>query len=118
MPLTTSLSLAGCSVRAASTQPEVDAAVVATLPQDFASSSTTLVADSGECLTTVILLPDRYGLSASMVESAIDLLRDGAAEASCHAVLRVLDSDGTQRDMSHIASYLPVEARDGDLIIT
>lgn len=116
--LTASLGLVGCSAPASSVQPEVDAAVVATLPDEFASASTTLDADSGECLTTIVMQPDRYGLSASMMEAAITLLRESAAQSSCHAVLHIVDSDGSQRDVSHIAKYLPVKARDGDLIIS
>lgn len=38
-------------------------------------------------------------------------------ELSCRAVLRTVESDRTPHDLSHIAQYLPVEARDSDLII-
>ncbi|MEV8251271.1 hypothetical protein AB0O87_10150 [Microbacterium sp. NPDC076768] len=111
------LGLVGCAAPASSVQPEVDKAVVATVPYEFASALTVFDADAGECLTTVVLRPDKYGLSASEAEAAIDLLRESAREMSCSAVLHLVDSDGSQRDISHIAKYLPVEARDGDLII-
>ncbi|WP_430592079.1 hypothetical protein [Humidisolicoccus flavus] len=115
------IALVGCvpSPQApVSVQPEVDAAVVATLPKDFASAVTTLDSDSGECLTLVTKLPNRYGLSASMAEDAVELLRDGAEQLDCDLVLRVVDSEGRQLDISHLAKYLPVEARDKDIVIS
>lgn len=115
--LTIGVALAGCAPAPVSVQPEVDEAVVATLPEDFASAFTSLDEDTGECLTVVALLPDRYGLSAAMADDAIDVLRHGAAELSCRPVLRVVDEDGEPRDVSHLAKYLDVEARDGDLVI-
>lgn len=112
------VALTGCSTATpSSVQPEVDAAVVASLPDVFASSSTSRDDKSGECLTVVTALPNRYGLSAAQAKDAVDLLRKGAAELSCRAVLRVVNDDGTRRDVSHLPQYLPVQARDGDLLI-
>lgn len=115
--LTVVVALAGCAPKPASVQPDVDAAVVATLPDDFASASTSFDEESGECLTVVVTLPDRYGMSAAMAEDAIDLLREGAADMSCRAVLRIVNDEGERVDVSHLEKYLDVEARDGDLVI-
>lgn len=115
--LTIAATLAGCSPKPASVQPDVDAAVVATLPGDFASAFTSFDDDSGECLTVVALLPERYGLTARMAQDAIDLLRAGAEELSCRGVLRIVDDEGNRRDVSHLAKYLAVRDRDGDLVI-
>lgn len=113
------LALTGCSPamspELSSVQPEVDAAVVASLPDKFASAST--AREAGECLTVVVTLPNSYGRSAAMAEDTIDLLREGAAKLSCRAVLRIVNDNGTQQDVSHLATYLPVQARDGDLLI-
>lgn len=87
------------------------------LAEDFASALTTLHSKSGECVTTVTTLPNRYGLSAAMADETIEILRDGAAELDCIPVLRVVREDGEPIDMSHLAKYLPVEARDGDLVL-
>ncbi|SMG46778.1 hypothetical protein [Agreia pratensis] len=114
------LALAGCSSASPapkSAQPEVDAAVVATLPDDFAKAFTEYDEGDAECVTTVTTLPYRYGLSASMTEDAVDLLREGGERLGCVAVLHVVNDDGDQVDIGHLAKYLPVEARDGDIVI-
>ncbi|UPL15693.1 hypothetical protein [Microbacterium galbinum] len=110
-------ALVGCSPSPASVQPEVDAAVVASLPEDFAEATTTYDEASDECLTIVAMLPERYGLSARSVQEAVELLREGAATLSCRGVLRVVDDEGEVRDVSHLQKYLDVEARNGDLVI-
>lgn len=112
------LALAGCARPAPeSAQPDVDAAVVSTLPDDFATAFTEYDEGDTECVTTVTMLPYRYGLSASMTEDAVGLLREGGGKLGCVPVLHIVDDDGEQVDIEHLAKYLPVEARDGDIVI-
>jgi hypothetical protein len=114
------LALAGCSSASddpKSAQPTVDAAVVATLPDDVAKALTEYDEGDTECVTTVTLLPHRRGLSANMAEEAVDLLGEGGEKLGCVPVLHVVDDNGDQVDIEHLAKYLPVEARDGDIVI-
>lgn len=112
------VTLAGCAPAApVSAQPDVDAAVLADLPDDYASVLTELDAESSECLTTITLLPQRYGLTGFMIEDTITLLREGGKELDCQPVLHVVDDDGRQVTLDHLVEYFPVEAREGDLVI-
>ena len=114
------LALTGCASAEKtpeSAQPSVDAAVVSTLPEDFAKALTEYDEGDTECVTTVTLLPYRHGLSAYMAQDAVELLRDGGEKLGCVPVLHIVDDDGEQVNIEHLAKYLPVEARDGDIVI-
>jgi hypothetical protein len=104
--------LTGCVSAPSSSQPDVDAAALATNP-DFGAVLTTL--DEGECLTTIRLAPGGTGVSANDVADAFDLLRDAADAAGCDPVVRIVTSDRDPVEVSHLPQYLDVEDVDGEL---
>lgn len=104
--------LAGCVATPTSSQPDVDAAALATNP-DFEAVLTTL--GEGECLTTIRLAPGETGVSANDVADAFDLLRDAADAAGCDPVVRIVTSDREPVEVSHLPQYLDVEDVDGEL---
>jgi hypothetical protein len=100
-----------------SIQPELDAAVLAALPDDVVSVVTVQDADLPTCTTTLVTDAGSPGYSGADLEEAVRLLQVGALFVPCQSVVRVEQTDGTLVDVSHLEAYLPVVARDGELVL-
>lgn len=107
-------ALAGCAAPPQSSQPDVDAVVLATNDR-FGAVST--IEDGDTCRTTITLDEPPPRVSAHDLDEAVRVLADAAASASCRGVLVVVTGDGEPVEVSHIPQYLDVEFEDGALIL-